>query len=114
MCSPTARLGRRGQTAYGAAKAGLYGLCRSLMHELGRFQITCNCVSAGLVDTALTAELPESVKSELLRSIPMGRAGTASEVAELVGFSASKQAAYLTGQWLAADGGLDALCEDSF
>jgi len=114
VCSPTAWLGRRGQTAYGAAKAGLYGLCRSLMHELGRFQITCNCVSAGLVDTALTAELPESVKGELLRSIPMGRAGTASEVAELVGFLASKQAAYLTGQWLAADGGLDALCEDSF
>jgi len=114
LCSPTAWLGRRGQTAYGAAKAGLFGLVRSLVHELSRFQITCNCVSAGLVDTALTAELPEAIRSELIRSIPMGRAGTAGEIAELVAFLASKQAGYLTGQWLAVDGGLDTLREDGF
>ena len=114
ICSPTAWLGRRGQTAYGAAKAGLYGLTQSLVQELSRFQITCNCVSAGLVDTALTAELPESVRADLLSTIPMGRAGTAAEVAELVGFLASKQSAYITGQWLAVDGGLDALAEDNF
>lgn len=114
ICSPTAWLGRRGQTAYGAAKAGLYGLTQSLVQELSRFQITCNCVSAGLVDTALTAELPESVRADLLSAIPMGRAGTAAEVAELVGFLASKQSAYITGQWLAVDGGLDALAEDNF
>ncbi len=114
ICSPTARLGRRGQTAYGAAKAGLFGLTLSLVQELSRFQITCNCISAGLVDTALTAELPESVRNDLLRSIPMGRAGTASEIAELAGFLASKEAAYLTGQWLAVDGGLDSLAEDCF
>lgn len=114
ICSPTAWLGRRGQTAYGAAKAGLYGLTQSLVQELSRFQITCNCVSAGLVDTSLTAELPESVRADLLSAIPMGRAGTAAEVAELVGFLASKQSAYITGQWLAVDGGLDALAEDNF
>ncbi|HNI60076.1 MAG TPA: SDR family oxidoreductase, partial [Pseudomonadota bacterium] len=86
ICSPTAWLGRRGQTAYGAAKAGLYGLTKSLVQELSRFQITCNCVSAGLVDTALTADLPEPIRAELLRSIPLGRPGTAQEIAELVAF----------------------------
>lgn len=114
ICSPSAWLGRRGQTAYGAAKAGLYGLSQSLVQELSRFQITCNCVSAGLVDTALTAELPDAVRTELLSTIPMGRAGTASEVAALVEFLASKQAGYVTGQWLAVDGGLDSLAEDNF
>lgn len=114
ICSPSAWLGRRGQTAYGAAKAGLYGLSQSLVQELSRFQITCNCVSAGLVDTALIAELPDAVRTELLSTIPMGRAGTASEVAALVEFLASKQAGYVTGQWLAVDGGLDSLAEDNF
>ena len=114
ICSPTAWLGRRGQTAYGAAKAGLYGLTQSLVQELSRFQITCNCVSAGLVDTALTADIPEPVRKELLASIPLGRPGTPSEVAELVAFLAAKEAGYITGQWLAADGGLDAIREDSF
>ncbi len=114
ICSPTAWLGRRGQTAYGAAKAGLFGLTRSLVQELSRFQITCNCVSAGLVDTALTADIPEAVRAELMAAIPLGRLGTAQEIAEFVAFLASKQASYITGQWLAADGGLDAIREDSF
>ncbi|HNK43467.1 MAG TPA: SDR family oxidoreductase [Pseudomonadota bacterium] len=114
ICSPSAWLGRRGQTAYGAAKAGLFGLTKSLVQELSRFQITCNCVSAGLVDTALTADIPEPVRKELLASIPLGRPGTPSEVAELVAFLAAKEAGYITGQWLAADGGLDAIREDSF
>lgn len=109
ISSPTAVLGRRGQTNYGAAKAGLGGLMASLVHEVSRFGITVNCVSAGLVDTALTAELPENIRAELIGSIPMGRAGRADEIAGLVAFLASEQAGYISGQALAADGGLDAL-----
>jgi 3-oxoacyl-[acyl-carrier protein] reductase len=109
ITSPTARLGRRGQTNYGAAKAGLYGLMASLVLEVSRFRITVNCVSSGLVQTALTGELSESVRNELLASIPMARLGHADEIAALVGFLASDKAGYITGQALAADGGLDLL-----
>jgi 3-oxoacyl-[acyl-carrier protein] reductase len=114
LSSPTAVLGRRGQCSYGAAKAGLMGLVRSLVAEVSRFQITVNCVSAGLIDTALTAELPEAVRQSLLSAVPMGRSGQVDEVAALVRFLASESAGYITGQHLAADGGLDTLAGDAF
>lgn len=114
ITSPTATLGRRGQTNYGAAKAGLVGLMRSLVHEVSRFRVTVNCVCAGLIETALTDELPEAVRAELLAGIPLGRAGTAAEVAELCGFLCSDQAGYISGQSLAADGGLDLMQADGF
>ena len=114
ITSPTAELGRRGQCSYGAAKAGLGGLMRSLVWEVSRFQITVNCVCAGLVDTALTGELPEAVRAELLGSIPQNRAGRPEEIAALVDFLASERAGYITGQTLAADGGLSAVHADPF
>jgi 3-oxoacyl-[acyl-carrier protein] reductase len=107
LTSPSATLGRRGQTNYGAAKAGLTGLMRSLMWEVSRFQITVNCVCAGLVDTAMTADLPQAVRASLLAGIPLARAGRAEEVAALVAYLASDSANYITGQSLAADGGLE-------
>jgi 3-oxoacyl-[acyl-carrier protein] reductase len=112
LTSPSATLGRRGQTNYGAAKAGLTGLMRSLMWEVSRFQITVNCVCAGLVDTAMTADLPETVRASLLSGIPLGRAGRAEEVAALVAYLASDSANYITGQSLAADGGLEIIQSD--
>ena len=114
ITSPTATLGRRGQCNYGAAKAGLQGLMRSLLWEVSRFQITVNCVCAGLVDTAITAELPEAVRRDLLAGIPQNRAGRPEEIAALVDFLASDSAGYITGQTLAADGGLSAMSADAF
>lgn len=114
LSSPTAVLGRRGQCNYGAAKAGLMGLTRSLITEVSRFQITVNCVSAGLIDTALTADLPEAVRQSLLSAVPMGRSGRVEEVAGLVRYLCSERAGYVTGQHLAADGGLDTLAGDAF
>lgn len=106
VVSPTALLGRSGQTNYGAAKAGLIGLSRSLARELGRFQITVNCVCAGFVETALTAGLSDKARAELLAAVPLGRPGLPEEIAAAVGWLCSDKAAYVTGQVLGVDGGL--------
>ncbi|HEV8672946.1 MAG TPA: SDR family oxidoreductase [Methylomirabilota bacterium] len=106
VVSPTALLGRPGQTNYGAAKAGVIGLCRALAREVGPFGITVNCVSAGLVQTQLTADLSPDTRAELIAAIPLGRLGEPEEVAALVGFLCSDGARYITGQVIGADGGL--------
>jgi 3-oxoacyl-[acyl-carrier protein] reductase len=106
VVSPTALLGRIGQTNYGAAKAGLIGLTRSLAREVARFHITVNCVCAGFVETAMTAALPEKARAELIGAIPLGRAGRAEEIAAAVEWLCSDGAGYVTGTVLGVDGGL--------
>ncbi len=106
IVSPTALVGRPGQTNYGAAKAGLIGLARSLARELARFQITVNCVSAGLVDTGLTELLSPEARAEILRSIPLGRPGKPEEIAAAVCWLAGNGASYITGQVISVDGGI--------
>jgi 3-oxoacyl-[acyl-carrier protein] reductase len=106
VVSPTALLGRPGQTNYGAAKAGMIGLCRALVREVGPAGVTVNCVSAGLVETRLTAALAPAVREELVAAIPLGRAGRPEEIAAAIGFLCSDRASYITGQVIGVDGGL--------
>ncbi|MDB4968696.1 MAG: 3-oxoacyl-[acyl-carrier-protein] reductase [Myxococcales bacterium] len=106
IVSPTALLGRAGQTNYGAAKAGLIGLTRSLAREVARFKITVNCVCAGFVETSMTAGLPEKARQEMLQAIPLGRPGRPEEIADAVAWLCSDGAGYITGTVLGVDGGL--------
>jgi 3-oxoacyl-[acyl-carrier protein] reductase len=106
VVSPTAQLGRIGQTNYGAAKAGLIGLTRSLAREVARFGITVNCLCAGFVETAMTASLSDKARSELVAAIPLGRAGRAEEIAAAAEWLCGDGAGYITGTVLGVDGGL--------
>jgi 3-oxoacyl-[acyl-carrier protein] reductase len=106
LVSASALLGRPGQTNYAAAKASLIGLCRALAREVGAAGVTVNCVSAGLVETRLTADLSPEIRDELIAAIPLGRPGRPEEIAAVVGFLCSERAGYITGQVIGADGGL--------
>ncbi|MFK4100731.1 3-oxoacyl-ACP reductase family protein [Streptomyces sp. NPDC019531] len=98
--------GFSGQGAYSAAKAGLTGLTRTLAREYGGRGITVNCVAPGLIrDTPAERALSEKQRGRLLAHVPAGRAGTAAEVAGLVGFLCGPEADYVNGQVIAVDGG---------
>jgi 3-oxoacyl-[acyl-carrier protein] reductase len=95
--------GLPGQTNYSAAKAGVIGATKALAQEVGRSKITVNAVAPGFIKTDMTEDLDEK---ELKRLIPVNRFGTADEVAHAVGFLASAEASYITGQVLSVNGGL--------
>ncbi|MBT9153698.1 MAG: 3-oxoacyl-(acyl-carrier-protein) reductase [Firmicutes bacterium] len=99
--------GNAGQANYASSKAGLVGLTKSLAKELASRGVTCNAVAPGFIETSMTAVLPEDVRNELLKSIPLRRSGTPEDVAAAVGFLASPKADYITGQVLSVDGGMN-------
>ncbi len=98
--------GNAGQANYAAAKAGVAGMTRALARELGSRNITVNCVAPGFIETDMTGGLPEAQKAVLLAQIPLGRLGSAEEVAAAVEFLASPRAAYVTGTELHVNGGM--------
>lgn len=98
--------GAPGQINYSASKAGLVGLARSLTRELGSRGITANVVAPGFITTDMTAELPEATQKDYLSRVPAGRFGDADEVANVVRWVASPEAAYISGAVIPVDGGL--------
>ena len=106
MSSVVALLGSAGQANYAASKAGLVGLARSLARELGSRSITVNVVAPGVVATDMTAELGEKRLAELTAAVPLGRMATPDDIAGVVSFLASPDAAYITGAVIPVDGGL--------
>jgi 3-oxoacyl-[acyl-carrier protein] reductase len=98
--------GNAGQSNYAAAKAGLVGLTRSLAKEVGSRNITVNAVAPGFVETDLTSGLRQEWREQVLSVTPAGRFGAPEEVASMVLFLASEEAAYITGQVISVDGGL--------
>ncbi|MEO6822552.1 MAG: 3-oxoacyl-ACP reductase FabG [Candidatus Nanopelagicales bacterium] len=106
MSSVVGLLGSAGQVNYAASKAGLVGLARSTARELGSRGITVNVVAPGFVDTEMTAVLTEDQKAAILGQVPLARYASVEEVAGVVRFLASEDAAYITGAVIPVDGGL--------
>ena len=100
------QMGQAGQVNYAASKAGLIGLTMAIAREVGSRSITCNAVAPGFIETAMTAELSAELKESALKMIPLGRVGTAEEVANCVAFLASEEAGYITGHVLNVNGGM--------
>ncbi|OLD97245.1 MAG: hypothetical protein AUG80_12235 [Candidatus Rokubacteria bacterium 13_1_20CM_4_68_9] len=106
IASVAGAMGNPGQANYSAAKAGLIGLTKSTARELAHWSILVNAVAPGLIETDMSAAIPEAAREALLAQVPLGRIGTAREVAEVVRFLAGDGAAYITGQVLHVNGGL--------
>jgi 3-oxoacyl-[acyl-carrier protein] reductase len=106
IASVVGQMGNAGQANYVAAKAGLIGLTKSVARELASRNVTANAVTPGYIETAMTAGLSEAVKAEFTKQIPLGRMGTAADIAAAVTFLASDEAAYITGQILSVNGGM--------
>ena len=98
--------GNAGQVNYASSKAGLIGMTKSVAKEIGSRGITVNAVAPGFIETDMTANLPEAVVEENLKSIPMKKLGKVEDVANLVRFLASDDASYITGQVICVDGGM--------
>ena len=97
--------GNAGQAAYATAKAGLLGLAKSAAKELGSRNVRVNAVAPGLIETAMTASMPDQARAHYLATIPLGRAGTPDDVSGVVTFLCSDAARYVTGQTIVVDGG---------
>jgi 3-oxoacyl-(acyl-carrier-protein) reductase len=106
ISSVVGQLGSAGQVNYAASKAGLLGMARSLARELGSRGVTANVVAPGFIETDMTAELGEDLVKKYSEQIPLGRFGSADDVAGAVEFLSSEAAGYITGALIPVDGGL--------
>lgn len=104
--SITGIIGNAGQANYAAAKAGLIGMTKTIARELASKGVTANVVAPGFVETDMVRELPEAVRAEAVKRVPLRRMGRPEEIAAAVSFLASEDGAYVTGQTLVVDGGM--------
>ena len=100
------QMGQAGQANYASSKAGLIGLTMAIAREVGSRSITCNAVSPGFIETAMTSGLGDDFKQNAVKMIPLGRVGTPEDVASAVAFLASEEASYITGHVLNVNGGM--------
>lgn len=106
LSSIVGEMGNGGQSAYAASKAGLIGFTKSLARELASRNVRANVVSPGFIDTDMTKAIPEALRAKMLEGIPLGRLGSADEVANAVCFLASDLASYVTGEVVRVNGGM--------
>ncbi|UCE49578.1 MAG: 3-oxoacyl-[acyl-carrier-protein] reductase [Phycisphaerales bacterium] len=106
MSSVAGVMGQAGSSNYAASKAGLIGMTKSVAREVGKKNVTANCIAPGFIMTDMTAVLPDAVKDAARQITPVRRFGQAEDVAKAVAFLASDEAGYITGQVLCVDGGM--------
>lgn len=106
ISSASGILGNAGQANYSASKAGLIGLTKSVARELASRGICVNAVAPGFVDTEMTRAMPEKVREDAVKTIPLGRMGSTDDIARMVAFLAGDTGNYITGQVICVDGGL--------
>jgi 3-oxoacyl-[acyl-carrier protein] reductase len=107
ISSVVALCGNAGQCNYAAAKAGIIGFSKSLARELAARNICVNVIAPGFINTDMTEALPEQIKEKLKDSIPAKRIGKPEEIAETVAFLCAQNSAYITGQIISVDGGMN-------
>ena len=97
--------GNPGQSNYAASKAGLIGFSQSIAKEVASRGITVNCIAPGWIETEMTNDIPQDIKENIIRNIPIGKTGAAEDIANTALFLSSKEAKYITGQTITVDGG---------
>jgi 3-oxoacyl-[acyl-carrier protein] reductase len=106
MSSVVADMGNAGQTAYAATKAALVGAARSIAREYASRNVTANVVAPGYIDTDMTATMTAEQKALVMKAVPLGRTGAASDIAAACLYLSSEEAGYVTGQVLRVNGGM--------
>lgn len=106
MSSVVGLTGNMGQANYAASKAGLIGFTKSLAQEFASRKVTSNAIAPGFIATDMTDAIPEKIKEEMLKKIPLGSLGEPNDIASLTAFLASDDARYITGQVITCDGGM--------
>ncbi|UCC98968.1 MAG: 3-oxoacyl-[acyl-carrier-protein] reductase [Phycisphaerales bacterium] len=106
LSSVAAVMGQAGSSNYAASKAGLIGMTKSVAREVGKKNVTANCIAPGFIMTEMTSVLPDAVKDAAKQIIPVRRFGSVEDVARAVAFLAGDEAGYITGQVLCVDGGM--------